>query len=59
MIGPHENVKRNRAVRVGIRLRDNHNFSFNLLGLRKPQNKTFKDEEGVVISVMLQKRQGE
>lgn len=37
-IGPHDNVKRNRAVRVGIQLGDNNDFSFNLLGLRTPQN---------------------
>lgn len=52
-------MKRNRAVRVGNRLGYNDDFSFNLLGLRKPQNKTFRDEEGVVTSVMLQEGQGE
>lgn len=57
--GLHGNMKRNSAIRVGNWFGDNDDSSLVLLGLRKPQNKTFKDEKGVVNSIMLQKGQGE
>lgn len=39
-------MKRNRTVSVGNWFGDNDDFSLDLLVLKKPQNKTFKDEEG-------------
>lgn len=39
-------MKRNRTVSVGNWFGDSDDFSLDLLVLKKPQNKTFKDEEG-------------
>lgn len=46
--GLHGSMKRNSAIRMGHWFGDDEDSSLVLLVLRKPQNKTFKDEEWVV-----------
>lgn len=54
-------MQRNRRIpyqfSVGNWLGDNDDFSSDLLVLKKPQNETFKDEDGVMNSIKLQKGQ--